>query len=183
VIQVKTSILIALALLLCVSTSSAQSVAGSVNPYADAAGTECNIVDDGGMVQVHMLHVGTNGAAAVEFKLDVSATDWIFLGDVWSFVLVLGTSVDGAALAYQKCLTGSIHLGYASFIGASAPPCTEIDIVPNPEAPTGRIVAIDCDEQHIFPGGGLAYINPDPSCQCSVPVEETTWGGIKALYR
>jgi hypothetical protein len=26
-------------------------------------------------------------------------------------------------------------------------------------------------------------VNPDVTCMCSVPVNETTWGGIKALYQ
>jgi hypothetical protein len=31
--------------------------------------------------------------------------------------------------------------------------------------------------------GGQLIVNPAPGCQCSVPVEETTWGQVKALYQ
>jgi len=178
----KRSLLITLALLFCVTTSFAQWLAGSINPYADEAGTACNIVDDGGLVQVHMWHVRTEGVIASEFALDISATDWIHIGDLWDFELAIGNSVDGVAFAYETCLTGSFHLGVATFFGSSAPPCTEISTVPV----TGRaeILAVDCwNEETFYTSGGLAWINPDLTCQCSVPVHETTWGRVKALYQ
>ena len=177
----KRSLSVALALLFCVSTSFAQWLPGLINPYADEAGTACNIVDDGGLVQVHMLHVATYGVTASQFKLDVSATNWIWLGDSLSFVLSLGTSVDGVALTYQECLAESIHLGVANFVGSCAPPCTEISIVPAPGEV--KVRASGCRSETFYPAGGIVYINPDLTCQCSVPVHETTWGQIKSLYR
>jgi len=172
-------------LLLFASHSFAQGIPGVIGVYADAAGTACNVVDDGGLLQVHMLHLWINGAKASQFALDVSATDWTWLGDIWDFELVIGSSLGGAAISYEGCVaSSSIHLGKATFIGSIAPSCTEISIVPDPGMrPTPRIQAIDCDDNRVFPTGGLAYVNPDPSCQCSVPVEETTWGQIKALYK
>jgi len=156
-----------------------------VGVYADEAGTACSIVDDGGVIQVHMMHLRTKDANAVQFALDVSATNWVHLGDVWAFELVLGTSISGVSLAYQFCLSDAIYLGSASFIGSSAPPCTEISIVP--DGPIHETIrASDCSVplgDIMFPTGGLAYITPDPSNQCSVPVKETTWGSIKALYK
>ena len=176
------ALLVATTLLLCASHSFAQSLPGMVGVYADEAGTSCNIVDDGGLVRIHFLHVRTNGATAVQFAVDVTATNWVHLGDTWAFLLVFGTSVDGASIAYQLCLSDAIYLGSASFMGSSAPPCTEISIVPDPPIHE-TIRAIDCSGAFMIPTGGLLYVNPDLTCQCSVPVEETTWGGIKALYR
>ena len=35
-----------------------------------------------------------------------------------------------------------------------------------------------------FETGQSAFLNGDSSCECgTLPVEETTWGGIKNLYR
>jgi len=140
-------------------------------------------VDDGGLVEAHMLHVLTDGAKAARFKLDVSATEWIHLGDNWDFVLVLGSSVEGVSIVYTGCLSGSIYLGKAIFLGSSEPACTEVSIVPDPLAVTGEIEAVSCLETRMFPSGGRAVINADQTCQCTVPVESTTWGGIKSLYR
>lgn len=176
----KRLLMITLSLLLVTATSYAQ-IPGTIGVYADAAGTDVNIVDDGGVVEAHMLHVLTDGATAIQYKLDVSATEWIHLGDNWDFELVLGSSVEGASIAYTECLSGSIYLGTALFLGSSAPLCTEISIVPDP--PHDTIRAISCLETWMFPAGGRAMVNADDTCQISVPVDQTTWGGIKALYR
>ena len=178
----KRLLLIALGSLL-VATASLAQIPGKIGVYADAGATNCYIVDDGGVVEAHMLHVMTDGAIGSRFKLDVSATGWIHLGDIWDFELVLGSSVEGVSFGYTECLSGSIYLGKAFFLGSSAPSCTEISIVPDPLAVTGEIEAISCLETRMFPAGGRAVINADHTCQCTVPVEETTWGAIKALYR
>jgi hypothetical protein len=179
---VKLLLLIALSILLVAAISDAQ-IAGKVGVYADAAGTDANIVDDGGVVEAHMLHVLTDGAIGLRFKLDVSATNWIHLGDHWDFELVLGSSVEGVSFAYTECLSGSIYLGKAIFLGSSAPTCSEISIVPDPDATYGVIEAISCLETWMFPAGGKAMVNADDACQMTVPVDQTTWGGIKALFR
>jgi hypothetical protein len=31
--------------------------------------------------------------------------------------------------------------------------------------------------------GGDIVVNPDGSCMCDIPVESTTWGKIKELYK
>jgi hypothetical protein len=55
-----------------------------------------------------------------------------------------------------------------------------IGIVPAPNKPGVR--AVDCAENSVIITGGQARVNPDGTCQCAVPVNETTWGNIKALY-
>ena len=145
----------------------------------------CNIVDDGGFIQVEVLHVHHDGATAAQFKLDVDNTGWTHLGDMFNFATVIGSSITGTSVAYGACLTIPVHLVTVSFAGTSVPPCTYISIVPDPTAPTGKIEAVDCgwpDWQKIFPTGGEAIVNSTPQCNCSVPVEDTTWGGVKALY-
>jgi hypothetical protein len=168
---------------LLVATASFAQIPGKIGVYADAAATNCYIVDDGGVVEAHMLHVLTDGAIGLSYRLDASATDWIHLGDNWEFELVLGSSVEGVSIAYTECLSGSIYLGVALFMGSSEPPCTEVSIVGDPKSITGEIEAISCSDTRMFPAGGRAVINADQTCQCTVPVEITTWGTIKALYR
>jgi hypothetical protein len=171
--------------LLVVSTASFAQIPGSIGVYADSFGTDCNIQDDGDYITVHMLHVLTSGATASQFMLDVSATSWVYIGETWNFELVIGQSITGVSIAYQECLSGTIYLGSATFQGSSAPPCTQISIVADPAVAYGKIQAADCDwpPNRMFPTGGRANINADLKCQCSLPVEETTWGRVKSLYR
>jgi hypothetical protein len=169
---------------LLVATASTAQIPGKIAVYADMAGTDCDIVDEGGLLEVHVLHVMTDGARASRFALDASATSWIPLGDNWEFEFVLGSSAEGVSISYQNCLTGSIYLGVALFLGSSTPACTEISVVPDPTALSGKIEAVDCTyDVRMFPGGGVAVVNADQTCQCTVPAAETTWGGIKELYR
>ena len=60
-----------------------------------------------------------------------------------------------------------------------------MSIIPDPSAPSGEIEGVDCMEpaNKTFPTGGGGRINSDQTCDCNVPVEDTTWGGIKALYK
>jgi hypothetical protein len=169
----------------CVSSMVFAQLPGSIGVFADAAAANCNFVDGGSLVVVHIVHVSTYGATASRFMLEVSSAGWMHLGDTWDFPTVIGTSITGVSVAYGACLEAPIHLGQINFLGTIAPPCTYIRIVPDPAALSGKIEAVDCAQTKMFPTGGEGFVNPtfEPGCGCVVPVEETTWGGVKALYR
>jgi hypothetical protein len=176
--------LILVAFILFLSTS-ALAGPGSIMVLADNAGTSCNFVDTGGLVQVYFFHAFTTGATASQFKLDVENTGWVHLGDVWPFPTVIGWSIVGVSIAYGTCQAGTYQLGMANFFGTSVPECTTIAIVPDPSSLLGKIEAVDCSNppQKIFPTGGRGIVNQNQSCMCTIPVEETTWGQIKAQYQ
>lgn len=180
----KRSVLIAL-FVLSVATLAFAQVPGSIGVFADAGGTNCNILDGGSLVMVYMVHVLTDGATAVQFRLDVSATGWMHLGDNITFPTKIGTSITGLSVGYGGCYVGPITIGYVNFFGTNAAPCTRIGIIADPTAPTGEIEGVDCNlpQGKFFPTGGVALVNPDGSCECNVPVNESSWGGIKALYQ
>jgi hypothetical protein len=91
--------------------------------------------------------------------------------------------VDGVSIAYSQCLGSPIALGRVDLFGSSAPECTEIRIVPDPGAYSGKIEVIDCAGNRVFGDGGYGAVNPNSECLCgAVAIHETTWGGIKALY-
>jgi hypothetical protein len=173
----------------CMS-STAPGSPGSISAYGDAQGTSCYAFDGGGLVTVFLWHTNTDGATASQFLLDVAAAGWTWLGDNWNFTTVIGQSTTGVSVAYGACLTSPISLGTINFFGNSAPTCTRIGIVPDPATLTGEIEAVDCDETKFFPTGGMMYVNPDITCTCNAcpppppsPVEESTWGAIKSMYR
>ncbi|MCK4776515.1 MAG: hypothetical protein KAT30_17080, partial [Candidatus Krumholzibacteria bacterium] len=72
------------------------------------------------------------------------------------------------------------------FAQGLSPPCSYIQVVADPLAydPPGIQVA-DCafPPNVVNATGGDVVVNPDASCMCNIPVEETTWGKVKALYR
>ena len=174
----KRSVLIVLALMLTASMAFAQN--GSIAPFSDANASDCNFADVGGLNQVYIWHLNTPGATASEWMLDVTQVGWTHLGDLKDFELVIGTSITGASVSYEACLVGSFQLMTVNFFGSAADPCGLIGIVPAPSKAGVR--SVDCNETSVFIPGGQGRINPDGSCTCAVPVEETTWGTIKALY-
>ncbi len=175
----KRSVLIAIALISIASLAFAQG--GSIGVFADAAGTQCNFVDTGGLIQVHFLHVNHTGATAAQFKLDLGGLPWNHLGDQWQTTTSIGGSVVGVSLGYGACFAAPFYLGVANFFGSNAPICSLIQIVPDPTAPSGQIESVDCSLPSpikYFPTGGSGYVNSDGTCDCNIPVEETIVTGI-----
>ena len=174
----KRSVLIVLALMLTASMAFAQN--GSVMVFSDEGASDCNFVDAGGIVQVYVFHMYAPGVIASEWMLDVTQVGWTHLGDINDFTLTLGTSVAGIAFSYEQCLVGNFRLQTVNFIGTAAETCSLIGIVAHPDNATVR--SVNCAQGDMIIPGGQGRVNPDGTCSCAVPVQETTWGTIKALY-
>ena len=199
-----------LALCLMIAPASAQ-IAGSVVVSSDPGGANCNIDDTGGLVQVHIVHMHTDGVRGSRFML-MAAPGWTHLGDVPDFPS-LGTSISGMIVCMPWCMSSDIHLTTVNFFGSAAPACTYISIEPDPAAPSGQIEALDCNWNVMYPTGGAAIVNPTAGCSCHaglvagtenhpskkrdegnaskspaahfcspVPVQPSTWGAIKSMY-
>jgi hypothetical protein len=63
--------------------------------------------------------------------------------------------------------------------------CCFYNASPHPNYPDsfGFLTAWDCDNEIEMVGAGYVIINPDQKTHCGTPVEETTWGQVKALYQ
>ena len=175
----KRFLLIGVCLVFCASMASAQS--GNIAVFSDLNGTGCTWVDAAPALQaVYIFHVNTVGSTVSQWKLNAPAT-WSHLGEVADFPLVIGTSVVDCSVSYGGCLSGSFKLMTVNFFGSGLEaPCTLFGIGPAPLKEGVQV--IDCADGRTFPPGGMGIINPDGTCECDVPVEDTTWGGIKALY-
>ena len=165
---------------------------GSIDVYADGGQGSCNFVDVGGssLIQVYIFHTHTTGSTASMFKMEIPPSAvWNHLGDQWNMPTTIGTSVAGVSLGYGSCQgqVADIHLGTVNFFTNTASAvCDLISIIPHPGAPTGLVEMVDCSLpspiKYTLTKGGQGRVNNDGSCSCTVAVEETTWGGIKALY-
>jgi hypothetical protein len=163
---------------------------GSIDIFSDAAFTNCNIAAPPAgtfVVYVAQTHVG-DGTTAVQFKIDHPPT-FSVLAESSPFALVLGDSDTGIAISYTTCQTGTFLILTITYLAEDvSAPCGLMTIAPDPDATGGgdRIKFVDCnDNQHYdLTQAGQARVNPDVTCTCNyLPVQETTWGGIKALYQ
>jgi len=158
----------------CANPAFAQNGSISIFSDLDASWGEWTI-GPSGFAPVYVFHMYTSGATASEWRLSVPA-DWNHLGDIGDFFLTSGASVDGTSISYESCLAGHFKLMTVNFLGGpnGTPDCTLIGIV------DARVT--DCTDGRTYALGGQGIVNPDGSCEIG-PVESTTWGGIKALYR
>lgn len=162
---------------------------GFIGLYADAAATSCNLVP-GGFLQVHVIHMRHTGMTASQFAAPApGCMNAVYLGDQGMWPTQIGNSQDGVSLGYGACLTAPTYLMVINYsVEGDVDPCCLYPVLPDPHAPSGEIVGVDCSNNLTGIGGGTAVVNANPGCSCSdggdpVPVVETTWGRIKTMYR
>lgn len=170
---------------MCVSSLAyGQAGHGSIDIFSDAGFTSCNITTPA--AEAYTVYIAqtnvTNGTTACAFSIDKPAA-LLNLGEtVPDPFLKIGNSDDGVSISYTLCLTGTFLVMSITYFGAAGT-CDLMTVVGDPTSTTGEVEFIDCDAiRSSIPQAGQARLNPDGTCTCDVPVQETTWGGIKALY-
>jgi len=158
----------------------------TIGLYANTQGTNCNITENLPLTYVYVVHVAPGGAAGSEFMAPKPAcwTGATWLMDQEPFGQI-GNSQVGKSIGYGSCLVGSIHiLTIVYFVQGTAEPCCLYPLLPNPYSPGGQLLVADCDFNPVVAIGLASTVNGNPTCPCGypVPVQETTWGGVKALY-
>jgi hypothetical protein len=180
--------LLVVVLLSVSSLAFAQYNPGSLDVYSDVGQTSCNFTD-AGFLSVFIFHTHTDGATAARFALELPESGtYTLLGDLWQFQTIIGNTRDGVSIGYGNCVgqTSDVYLGQANYATAGpSAACGLITVVPDPTATSGLVEFVDCAAPAEFAYisvGGQGRVNSDGTCDCTVPVQETTWGGIKALY-
>lgn len=180
----KVAVLLSLALLAAARPSSGQIFQHEISLYADPSHTTTDGYDLApGVLSVFVVHETTPAASSgvsSGFRI-VSSPGftgvWLSETPLYFFE---GTTPGGIALSYGACVqlpTRLVEVRYTVF-GTSAE-CSYLEVGAHPEH---GLVAIDCDFELIPATGGKLSINPNPTCP-PVPVESTTWGKVKSLYR
>lgn len=180
----KKTLLLTLVLMLAASMAFAQG--GSIGVFADAGGSSCNLTDAApGLLSLYVVHVLTPGATASQFAAPMPACmlGATYLSDSSPFSVVIGSSQTGVAIGYGACLAAPIHcLTIQYFASGLSTACCYYSVIPDPNLPSGLIEVVDCAENLISATGGVGIINPDGTCQCDVPTQDTTWGKVKSIF-
>lgn len=158
----------------------------TIGLYADNGGTNCNIAESLPFTYVYVVHVSPGGATGSEF---MAPKPGCWTGATWMQDIEIygmpGNSQTGKSIGYGSCLTGVIHiLTIVYFAQGLAEPCCVYPVLPAPWSPGGQLLMSDCDFNLVPAMGLAATVNGNSTCPCGypVPVEETTWGSVKALY-
>ena len=98
--------------------------------------------------------------------------------------LVIGAFDTGVTLASTDCMLGEfVCIAEGSFVWTGT--AGMIAVVDHPEYPRWVVDCIGDTDVYCLANNAAVFMDPVPTgedCEPS-PVEESTWGGIKALYR
>jgi len=166
---------------------------GALSLYTDASITVCSkSIASFETDTIRMYYVRSSGpdlGNAVEFRLEASTLDALFLGTEWNsqITVTLGDIQNGISLTASQCLgadasivyIGSIFVMYTGF--AFPPETFTVMVKEDPGADPPGIYVTMCDPGNtIVPVlGGTFVFNGS----CNPGVKETSWGAIKELYK
>ena len=154
---------------------------GTIDIFAEPALTSCNITA-AGQFTVYVAHTNTTGATASAFRIEHPAT-MLFLGEQQAQGLKIGSSENGVGLSYNTCLSGTFLILTVNYFDQGTGTCEWMRILGDLTHVSQQVAVVNCAETSArFDTAGEARVNPDGTCTCNVPVEETSWGRIKALY-
>jgi len=187
----KRLILAALLMVLFMAAYASADPIYKVELSGDNALASCAVAGDGGgLVAVHMFLTGTTDVTAVILRAPVPscwagavwvgdqlAEPWLALGDSQADI--------GLSIAFGECRSLPVYLGYINYFGVPASPCCELYAVGSPTQFNGTPGIANCSFVEYAATGGRVLINADSTCPCQQPLatQQSTWGGVKALYR
>jgi hypothetical protein len=187
-------------LLLSASTVLAQTSGTIGISFAEITLDGCERTDTPGPQTVFVVHSPPLGATASRFRIQNGpGATLTYVSEVHRFSQTVGNTQTGITICYDgACLIGPELLVTITYMGyGTSGNCSELQVVPHPEAETVEAIGCafepvrtyvsnfrlnvgsgcGCGDTHLFAGTARAF-------GCSpLPVEESTWGRIKALYR
>jgi hypothetical protein len=166
---------------------------GLIGLYLDTWGEICDIDDcDIGIniLEVQVVHKHAPEVGASRFMIVASEG---FTGTYLGEEVIepgggLGNSQRGISIAYGECFSTPRHILTVRYlIYGTSEKNSYLEVVADATCPhRDDVHMVDCsDPPYLYPAiGGRAYINGDGTLSCTTtPVQPTSWGQIKALYR
>ncbi len=186
-------LLLSLVLMLTASLAVAQpgriGIFGVPNPAGVNGVDGCGVTDAAaGLLAVYVVHVGSTGSTASQFSAPIPGCFvGTFLSDTAVFPVTVGSSQAGVGVGYGVCQSSTaLHvLTINVFAQGLTPPCCIWPVLPDPREVPPILGMTDCAFDLFTAAGQSGIINPNGTCLCSevIPVEESNWGRIKALYQ
>ena len=180
---------------LCVVTLAASPVPAQeshIRIFADTDGRDCHPVDLlPNVFQIHVVQILTQGSQSAEFTVSTGGGfDGVFLGETLSLpdAIQVGNAGTGTAIALGVCVSGPVHfLTMNYFCQGQSAPCSFFEVTEYVRDNYRGLNYVNCDFVKIPASGGKTFVNGGPDCPCDIPgvvtpVEETTWGLVKAMY-
>jgi hypothetical protein len=192
----KKSLLIALVALCAASTAFA--VGGSIGIFTNATALDCALTQPAQFTtaQYTIVHTGTSGATGSGASAPIPpCAGGMIITDIPLVSVYLPAdptpgavpSQVGFSAGYGSCRVSPIAISNM-FYQALSPVagCCSWSVVANPALGVPGPISTDCSTpiQEEGAAGGTAIISTNPAlCGCQVDTHESTWGGVKELFR
>lgn len=171
----------------------AQAPGGTVALYSDEAYTDCTLPDTVSTARsVYVVHKNTAGATSVQFRV-VTGGEFtgVYVGHTTPFSNVLGDPLSGFTVGYDACLSSDILITAMTWsCSGDSPPCAWLEVVAASGQSGATVQTVDCTGTPLAGDGAVMSVNPltgvclgPTGCIKPLPVDQTTWGHVKALYR
>ena len=168
------------------AASQAFAFGGSVGLFASSAGASCAILA-GAVTQPTILHTNSDGTTGSQFAAPVpGCSGLLYLTDILIPQVKVGATSTGLSVGYGACVT-SFNIG-TIFTQQLVPPtgCCAWSVIAHPGFPDPTPISTNCatpvTEEPA--GGGTAIVSANTGlCPCNVSTQESTWGGVKELFR
>jgi hypothetical protein len=187
--------------ILALSTPFARAQDYRLEFHSDEALSSCELaVSSPGLIKVHMLVTGQGGPlAGLSFRAIKPACmrSAVWIADVWEQTTVrvyYGTTQNGVDVI-PDCPPNTppfvarylpVYLGWIWFsVTEPTDPCCIYEPAKKPSDPyMYLIMCSDFGADKPMTAGKLV-MNPNDTCRCDLPLatQQSTWGGVKALYR
>ena len=153
---------------------SSAAMADHIGAYSDASGAGCTL-SAGFSTSATIIHKFTVGATGCRFKVTFPAGS-TFFSFTTSYTPVGGDFEHDYEVGYGSCLSGSIVVG--NIVAILTPGI--VAVLP-PDTFT-HADAVNCSFAYVFASVSSARVGPG-LCGDILPVESSTWGNVKSLYR
>ena len=174
-----------LSMFIILSASSAMGQADVIALYSDPAYTNCTMLDKSPrMVSVYVVHENNSGVTASQFRVVTGGGAGLsYISETSPHSFKLGDTQSGLSIAYGECKYSTVLIATINyFTTGSSATCSNVRVVADFNAPTGKIEVVDCSYFRSEGIGGKLVINPDGSCDCGPDTRLTSWGKIKEQY-
>jgi hypothetical protein len=179
--------------LICSPRSAASSTISMV--VGNEALGSCELGSDNGpLVTLSVIHWPSTTATGARYRISACSSTLVWIADYSSFNIT-GDFTSGYVIDYGACLGYPIVAQTLLFIGTAN---SAVKVMPHPESASGLVEGIGCNGEVEYPEpGGICIKGTQDVCWCNylgppyhhipctepVPVQASTWGSVKALYR
>jgi hypothetical protein len=160
----------------------------------------CAGVDVPGLQTIYVFHTSFVGATRSRFRIQPGpGMTMTYVSEVHRFAQTEGNTQTGITICYDGlCLISSQLLATVTYMRyGTSEDCSKLLIVPHPEAETVEVMNCNLDPETAYvqdfsldvrycgcsPWRLIAGTPRSIVCTPPLPVEEATWGRIKAFYR